>query len=318
MGSLLILTCRGWAQSPLPVGRFLTDSIELGRPFQYALVYRHRASLDVLFPDTARHFFPFRVRQVTTSATKTTGEGQNAISRDSAVYTLISFETEAVQPLQVPIRLVNATDCTTLFTLADTVFLRSRLAKIRQVAGRPDSQTLAVTTELVPLRQQLNYPVLGVVALGLSVVLALLYGFFGRAIRKQWILYQLRQRHSRFLREYNRLCRELSAETATDTANRAVISWKMYLERLEQQPYASLTTPEIAERTGDSRVAEALREADRMIYGGAFSSRSTEALRILRDVADQAYNRHRTTLIVSAGQPESLAQPDSAESSTAF
>ena len=302
-----------WAQPPvrLPKGQFLTDSIEIGRPFRYALTYRHTPSAEVLFPDTSLNFKPFRVKEVTVSPTETTGEGAKAISRDSAVYTLISFETDSVQLLQVPIRVLNLTDCTTLMSQLDTVFLRSRLTALRSGMATAQSLTLASETQLAPLQQQFNYPLLIEVVAAIGASITLLYLLFGRLARRQWHLFQLRQHHVRFLRDYNRLTRQLNASTVADIANQAVIRWKTYLEELENQPYASLTTPEIAERTGDDRVGDALREADRMIYGNAFSERSPDALRLLRDVAAQAYHRRRN-LFQSSEAADAATLPDAA------
>ncbi len=289
--------------SSAPIGRFLTDSIDVGRPFRYSLTYDHAPTVDVLFPDTARQFSPFRVQQVAVFPTLTSGSGSRAVSRDSAVYTLVSFETHPTQVLQTSVRLINERDCTRVLSTLDTVWLRSRLAPAG--SNKPTSFTLATNTALVPLRQQFNYPVLGVVLVGVSLLGVLVYVLFGRAGQRQWRLYRLRVEHVRFLREYNRLSRGLSPETAAETANQAVVVWKAYLEKLERQPYASLTTPEIAERTGDNRVADALREADRMIYGGTFSARSPEALRILADVATQTYHRRR--LVSGASRPRRSA-----------
>ncbi|MFD2571369.1 hypothetical protein ACFSUS_12040 [Spirosoma soli] len=315
-----LITTSGWSQSSvqpsLPVGRFLTDSIEIGRPFRYALTYRHAPRTEILFPDTAQHFAPYRVEDIAVFATQTTGTGFEAISRDSAVYTLVSFETDSIQLLQVPIRIINATDCTALLTQVDTVFLRSKLTPaLSSGSAGPTALTLATSTQLAPLRQQFNYPVLGAGVVGLGLIAAIIYGLFGRAIRRLWRIYQLNRRHERFLREYNRLSLTLDAFTAAETANQAIISWKAYLEELDRKPYASLTTSELAERMNDERVTSALREADQMIYGGAFTPQSQPALRVLADVATQAYHRRRAQLQASANEPELVGYTDSAESS---
>ena len=288
---------------PSPVGRFLTDSIDIGRPFQYALTYRHSPTTDLLFPDTASRFAPYRVQKVALFTTRTTGTGLDAVSVDSAVYTLLSFETDSAQMLRVPIRLLNSTDCTDLFTRTDTVFLRSQLRPRGNGLTNYSSLTLATETTLAPLQQQFNYPVLGLFVAGLAVASGLLHWIFGRAIRRQWRLYQLNRRHEQFLREVNRLSLGINVDNAADTANQAVISWKTYLEKIERRPYSSLTTSEIAERVDDERVTNALREADRMIYGGAFSAQSAASLRVLSDVATQRYYHQRANLEIAAGRP---------------
>lgn len=305
------------SRQPMLQGRFLTDSIEIGQPFYYSLTFRHAAMVDVLFPDTARHFAPYRVKQVAIFPTYTTGKGPEAISRDSAVYTLVSFEIDSMQFLRVPVRVLHETDCTAQWTQLDTVFLRSQLPKSVALATGTRALTLATETQLATLQQQFNYAALAKGALSVGIAGLILYWLFGQAIRKQWGLFVLYRQHLRFQNEYNRLNRNLNAYTASETANRAVVMWKSYLETLDKQPYTSLTTPELAERMNDERVTDALREADRMIYGGAFSPLSQQALLVLGEVASQAYNRSRHQLVQQSAQSAPAAdQSHSSETSS--
>lgn len=236
-------------------------------------------------------------------ATKTTGSGAAAISRDSAVYTLVSFETDSVQLLTVPIRVINKTDCTALWTKTDTVFLRSKLL----IAALADSSRsmpvpkLLTETNLAPLQQQFNYTALFAGFLLVSLATLGLYGLLGGAVLRYWKLFQLHRNHRRFLKEYNQLIQNINAISASETAQRAVMTWKVYLERLDAQPYNSLTTPELADRMKDDRVLSALREADQMIYGGAFSVDSLPALRLLSNVATNRYLRYRTRMRQDSG-----------------
>ena len=286
------------ARNAVPTGQFLTDSVDIGRPFQYSLMYRHPASVDVLFPDTARSFAPYRVQKVSVFATQTTGSGTGAISRDSAVYTLVSFETDSVQLLKVPVRVIHEADCTAHWTRTDTVFLRSKLPVFTLTDSSQSMPVpeLITETNLAPLQQQFNYTALiagflltGLVALGL-------YGLLGQTVLRYWQLFQLRQNHRRFLKEYSQLVHSINAFSASETARRAVMLWKVYLEELDGQPYSSLTTPELAIRMKDDRVLSALREADRMIYGGAFSTDSLSALWLLSKIATNRYQRYRTRI----------------------
>ena len=280
----------------MPQGHFLTDSIEIGRPFQYALTYRHAATKDVLFPDTARSFVPYRVQNVTVFATQTSGNGPSAVSMDSAVYTLISFRIDSVQRLRVPVLLIHDADCTAQWTMTDSVFLRSKLPATLLDSTRRLVPILATETDLALLQQQFNYWALAVGFMGAGLITFILYRLFGRSIRQRWTLYQLKRRHIRFLNEFNRLSRRINSYTASETANQAVVMWKMYLEMIDLQPYTSLTTPELAARINDERVTNALREADRMIYSGAFSVESLPALRLLGEVATNSYHQVRDRL----------------------
>ena len=215
-------------------GQFLTDSVDIGRPLQYSLVYRHSAATDVLFPDTARNFTPYRVQKVSVFATQTTGSGAAAVSRDSAVYTLVSFETDSVQVLKVPVRVIHETDCTALWTQTDTVFLRSKLP----VAAPADSSEsmpapeLLTETNLAPLQQQFNYTALVAGFLLASLVGFGLYGLLGRTLSRYWQLFQLRQNHRRFLKEYNQTTQSINSFSASEIARRAVMLWKVYLEQV--------------------------------------------------------------------------------------
>ncbi len=280
-----LLSLPGLAQ---PVGRFLDDTIEVGRPFRYALTVRHWASQDVFYPDTARQFAPFLVQNVAVFPTRTV----NRVSIDSAVYTLVSFEVSRARVLQVPVYIANGADCTALLSSPDTVFLQSTVL----ATTRPDTLQLAADLALRPLPQEFNYAYLTVVVGAMGVLAAAIYILFGSLLRQRWRQYVLTRYHTRFLNEYNQLTRNLGAESTGDNTNQAIVNWKKYLERLEKKPYTSLTSSEIADRIGDDRLADALRETDRMIYGGSFTDQSPLALRVLRDVAVTAYQRRREAI----------------------
>ncbi len=271
-----------------PVGQFIDDTIEVGRPFRYALTVRHPASQDVFFPDTARQFAPFLVKDVAVFPTQTT----NKISVDSAVYTLVSFEVSRARVLQVPVYLANGSDCTALLSSPDTVFLQSTVL----ATTRPDTLQLAPEVKLTPLPQEFNYAYLTIAVGAMGVLAAAIYILFGAILRQRWQRYILARSHARFLAEYNQLTRNLGPESTGDTTNQAIVNWKKYLEQLEKKPYTSLTSSEIADRIGDDRLADALRETDRMIYGGSFTDQSPLALRILSDVAIATYQRRREAI----------------------
>lgn len=284
--------------TPRPEGHFLTDSFEVGRPFRYSLSVWHPAHQEVVFPDTARQFAPFLVRDIDIYPTRTDTTG----SLDSAVYTLVSFETAPAYLLRMPVYLVNPVDCTALWASTDTIFLRSALQ-----TSRPDTLQLATTTTLVPVKQMFNYPYLLTALLIAALTAGIIYSIFGRSIERHWALYLLYQRHVRFLKEYNQLIRGMDPETAADTANRMVVLWKTYLQKLKNKSFTSLTTREIIEHIADDRLGDALKEVDRMVYGGTFSPQSQAALRVLRDVATHAYYRRRAKIKASG---TAVSQPD--------
>ncbi|GAB3923647.1 hypothetical protein GCM10028804_22460 [Larkinella terrae] len=272
----------------VPKGVFLTDTIEIGKPFQYSLSIRHRPGVDVLFPDTARHFPPFLVRDVSFFSTKTDARG----SLDSSVYTLVSFETGPTQTLRVPVLLLRTpTDSTVVFSNTDTIRLRERIQTMR-----PDTLRLSTNTTVVSLRQQMNYPLLMTILAGICLLAGVLLLFFGRSIRTRIRRYQLYRQYLDFQRAFTRLTRGIGPETAHEDAGRAVVIWKKYMERLERKPFTSLTTREIVESVQDIRLADALKEIDGVIYGSVYSDQTQKSLRILNEVADDAYRRSSVQL----------------------
>ncbi|MFC5410637.1 hypothetical protein ACFPMF_15040 [Larkinella bovis] len=271
------------AFAQVPKGVFLTDTIEIGKPFQYSLSIRHRANIDVLFPDTSRHFAPFLVRDISIFSTKTDAKG----SLDSSVYTLISFETGPLQTLRTPVLLLRTpTDSIRVFSNTDTVRLRQRIQTLR-----PDTLRLSTATQVVMLQQQMNYPLLMTIVLGICALAGVLFLFFGRTIRTRIRRYQWFRQYQDFQRSFHRLTRNIGPETAHDDAGRAVVIWKKYMERLERKPFTSLTTREIVELVQDDRLAGALKEIDGVIYGSMYSDHTQQSLRVLNEVADSAYQR---------------------------
>jgi len=308
IGLVAPASAQNLAPSTIPVGKFLTDSIEIGRPFRYALSFRHPISEDVLFPDSTA-FAPFMVREKLFLPTRSDAQ----ISIDSAVYTLVSFEIQPQLTLRVPLYIVGPADCTVVFSSTDTLFFRSRFQ-----TARPDTLQLQTSTQITPLRQELNYPVLVIFLAGIGLLVGLVYALFARTINRKLALFRLRQRHLSFLREYNRLVRTLNADLATEIAYQAVIRWRNYLEGLEKQPYSTMTTPEIVERItkrqsglpgiNEQDVEEALKTADRMIYGDTYTDKSNESMRLLRTVAIQMYGQRRAVLIQSGATERVLNQ----------
>lgn len=292
---LLFCSINGPLRAQRPQGVFLSDSIDLGKPFQYALSIRHRSGVDVFFPDTAKNFSPFVVRDISVYPTRTNAAG----SLDSAVYTLVSFETQSAQTLSVPILLARSTgDCTALRTIADTVFLRERI-----LTSRPDTLRLATETRVRTLRQQMNYPLLFVIVAGVALLTGIVYLLFGKFIVVQYRLFRLYQRQREFERSYARLIRNLTPENASERAGKAVFIWKQHLEWLEKKPFTTMTTREVADSIKDPRLADALREADGIVYGGIFSEQTQAPLRVLCDMTVHSYHQRRRAVLDALRPP---------------
>lgn len=269
-----------------PVGSFQTDSIEIGRPIDYTLSYRHSPSAEVFFPDTTYNFYPFEIVRRNIFPTSTT----NGVSTDSVVYTLVTFDITKNQKLGLPIYLLSKRDCTAVYALTDSVFLKE------MIKTSLDSLQLKTDTKLLPLSQQVNYPKILTYLLGLLGVVLIIYAFFGRFIRKQYTLFLFGRRHKDFQTNYKKFTRSTLDDV---TIGKALVLWKKHLEWLEKRPYTSYTTKEIVSRLPSERLEEALREVDSAIYGGILSTQMPLAMSILLEKATELYKKRREELAAS-------------------
>ncbi|GAB2635295.1 hypothetical protein GCM10027035_30800 [Emticicia sediminis] len=282
--SCLLITKNSQAQKP--IGKFQTDSIELGRQIEYTLSYHHNPSAEVFFPDTTYNFYPFEIINRKMYPTVTT----NGVSVDSVIYTLVTFDISKNQKLRLPIYLLSKRDCTAVYSLADSVFLKE------MIKSPVDSLQLKTDVRLLPLSQQVNYPKILTYILGLLGLILIIYAFFGRFIRKQYTLFLFGRRHKDFQTNYKKFTRSTLDDV---TIGKALVLWKKHLEWLEKRPYTSYTTKEIISRLPNERLEEALREVDSAIYGGILSTQMPSSMEILLEKATELYKNRREELAAS-------------------
>jgi len=286
---LLIISCLlvlGISYAQKPIGRFQTDSIELGRPIDYSLSYHHNPSAEVFFPDTTYNFYPFEIIRRNIFQTLTT----NGVSIDSVIYTLVTFEITKNQKLGLPIYVLSKRDCTMVYSLTDSVFLKE------MIKTSVDSLQLKTDTKLLVLSQQVNYPKILTYILGILGVVLIIYALFGRFIRKQYTLFLFSRRHVDFLANYKKFTRSTLDDV---TIGKTLVLWKKHLEWLERRPYTSYTTKEIVSRLPSARLEDALREVDSAIYGGILSTQMPSAMNTLLDKATELYKNRREELAAS-------------------
>ena len=272
-----------------PKGKFLSDSIKVGLPVKYALSYRHKATVDIFFPDSSYNFAPFELENRAYFPTITDQNG----SLDSVVYTLISFEVSPMQELSLPVFVRAKQDCTRVFAPMDKVILESIISTESDI----DTMSLKKDTHLIPIKQQVNVPLILLVFIALSVLAALIFWFFGKPIRRQIQLFNFKRRYDDFQKLFQRLSRGTDdAQKRLENIEKAVVLWKKYIERLENKPFTTFTTKEILDNLDDNRLSDALREIDATVYGGVYSNKTIASLRILQELAEGLYLEHRQEL----------------------
>ncbi|WAC11045.1 hypothetical protein [Dyadobacter pollutisoli] len=284
--TLGIFTASG--QRIKPVGIFLSDSVEVGKPVYFSLIARHKPEVEVFFPDSSYNFSPFEIISQKSFSSVTDGRG----TLDSAVYQLVSFDVSQIQSLRMPVYVFQKKDCTAVFTAPDSVFLIKS-----NILNSGQKTTLQAETELLPLSREFNFSMLiGSIALIIGVV-GSIYWVFGQDIYKQWQLVKLQRRHLEYLRSFNRLMRNAREKNNIKDAEKAIIVWKNYLERLEKKPFATYTTREIMDNMPDDDLADALKNMDGIVYGQGKSQNMDVYLEVLKTGATRLYRAKRRFIL---------------------
>lgn len=289
---LLIITQRTIAQIPSwtpPKGKFLSDSVKVGLPVQYALSYRHKATADVFFPDSAYNFTPFEMVKREYFNTVTDQHG----SLDSVIYTFISFEVMPIQELSLPVYVRAKRDCTRVFAPMDYVILSSIIKSNVNI----DTLSLKKDTRLIPIAQQVNFPLIFLIIIGLLLIIGMVFWFFGKPIRRQISLFNFKRRYDDFRKLFQRLSRGTEdAKKRLENIEKAVVLWKKYIERIENKPFTTFTTKEILDNLKDNRLSDALREIDATVYGGVYSNQTIASLQVLQELAEGLYRERRVEM----------------------
>jgi hypothetical protein len=286
---ILFITQKTIAQVPSwtpPKGKFLSVSMKVGLPVQYALSYRHDPNKDVFFPDSTYNFAPFELVDRKYFPTVTNELG----SLDSVVYTLISFDVTPTQQLSLPVYVRAKQDCTRIFAPMDYVVLQSIIKPNTSI----DTMQLKKDTRLIPIAQQINFPLIFLIILGILVLVSIIFWFFGEPIRRQVRLFNFSRRYDDFQKLFQRLSRGTDDnKKRLENIEKAIVLWKKYIERLENKPFTTFTTKEILDNLKDNRLADALREIDATVYGGVYSKKTIASLQILQELAEGLYRERR-------------------------
>lgn len=250
------------AQSLKPQGHFSADTLKVGEPVYYTLTFRYPRGLEVVFPNENANYAPFEYLDRQFAPTRS----DSLFSYDSVVYEISTFELDSIQSLTLPVYVVEENksgraDSTAIYADIDSIFLRQILVQM------PDSLALKQNTNLQAVPLQFNYPYL-LVGVGAVLILAiLLYVLFGKRLRRQWRIYQLRRANRKFVAGYAQSLATLQAEPSEQHAEASLVMWKAYMEKLSHIPYTKMTTREIVQLTSGTDVEEELRAIDRNIYG---------------------------------------------------
>jgi hypothetical protein len=261
--ALAVLCCgRASGQQISTKAYFLKDSVKIGEEVPFVLSATYPNALNVLFPDSTFDFSPFEYARKAYFPTRS----DSAMSTDSAVYYLATFEIESVQKLSMPVYVVRSGDSTAIYARPDSVYL-IELVTDAELQTEPTENT-----EYVEVETETNYPLLAAIV-GVVLLIAILVAvFFGKNILRAYRRRRMARLHKRFTERFAALVNEASGERPARKPEFVLNVWKQYVEGLDKMPLTKMTTKEIVKVYDDAELRERLRHLDRVIYGGERSN----------------------------------------------
>jgi hypothetical protein len=269
-----------------PVGYFIKDSTAIGVPLYYSLSFKHPAKMEVIFPGKDFLYAPFDFYETKYFPTRTTSGG----SLDSVVYKLATFEIDKVQKIALPVFILTPKDCVTIYAEPDSIFLKEL------VKGNLKNLSTRENVQPQKLEELVNYPYWLAGFGAFAVVLFIGWLALGKRLRRALSLYQFQARHTRFLREFNRLSNRFASRNAINDIEKALTIWKKHLEYIEDQPFSTYTSKEISQVVPNTELAHSLKMIDRVIYGKSIASDIIESLEVLKEFSILRYETKQESL----------------------
>ncbi|MBK6976860.1 MAG: hypothetical protein IPH28_06855 [Cytophagaceae bacterium] len=272
---LLMLILPGLGYGQKPKGRFLSDTLEVGRNIKFALSLTHNSKHPVTFPDSTHNYKPFELIEIEYFPTQTLG----GVSLDSAVYTLLSFSTDSILSLSLPVNYLKTGK--NQFSDKEFVRLHSAISQ-KTISG----YQLEASTGFFEVPIDFNYPKI-LYFLGLLIAIsAVIWLIFGKFFIRTYKIWRYKNKHRGFLSIYKRLGRNIENQKIV---SEVLLVWKKHMAWLIRKPIESMSTKEISETIPNDRLTEALKEFDLAIYGGKISSHLSIAMIIMQDAATEAF-----------------------------
>ena len=256
-------------------GRFLVDSIKIGEQVPYSLTAFYPSSSNLVFPDSTFSFAPFEFSKKKYFQTKT----KDNLSYDSVVYFVTTFEIDSIQTLKLPVFEIHKKDCTAVFSESDTLFLKHLVTQKTDSIDAP-ALPLKTNTTYQNVKWLLDYPFLLAIVGVLLIASVVVWIIFGKKIKRYFKARKLSKNHEAFLNKFTTTVSELSVNYSPSKAEKTMLLWKNYMEKLSARPFTKSTSKEIVIQEKDEALGRALQVIDRMVYGGsAFTSEPFDSLR---------------------------------------
>ncbi len=268
------------SQEVKPKGVFLVDSAKIGEQIPYSLSIRYPKQMEFLFPDSNYNFFPFEFISKDFFITRT----DSLRSVDSAIFYLSTFEIEPIQKLFLPVFMISQGDSIVLYPPVDSIHLKALINQL------PDSLNIKANSEYSEVFFDFNYPYLLIGVGGFMLLVVVGFLIFGKSIKRQYLLFRLKRNHRRFTQKFYLLIADLKSREGSLNAEKMLVTWKKYMEKLENIPYTKLTTKEIVSYPDNNSIIDYLKDVDKSIYGSIKIEKLYESFENLEYFTEERYN----------------------------
>ncbi|MEO9481813.1 MAG: hypothetical protein ABJG47_00115 [Ekhidna sp.] len=267
------------AQEVAVRGGFLEDSLVIGQNVNFWISATYPPSQEMVFPDSLYAFTPFEISGKKFFPT----EIRNNLAYDSTIYTLQSFEIDKVQYLKLPATILTGGDSTIIETSLDSIFL-TELAPVVT-----DTTTLKTNLDYQLVDTEFNYPLMYYILGGVIILTIVLLLIFGKRIIKWFKLRRLRGQYEQFSEVFSGYIKRLSVDPDPDLAEKALVLWKRYQQRLDKIPFSVFTTKEILRQDFTQELEEPLKSVDRVVYGKRVQENVFQDFQQIEDFTQHRY-----------------------------
>ncbi|WP_424961692.1 hypothetical protein [Ekhidna sp.] len=277
----LLCTFHLHAQEITVKGGFVEDSLLIGQDVNYWMSASYPPELEMVFPDSLYMFTPFEFSNKTYYPTQIV----DGLAFDSTVYTIQSFEIDRVQYLKLTAVILNGSDSTVIETPLDSIFL-TELAPVVT-----DSTKLKTNLDYQAVDRQFNYPLMYYILGGLILLIIILLLIFGKRILKWIKLRRLRMQYEQFSEVYNEYIKKLKVDPKPELAEKALVFWKNYQQRLDKVPFSVMTTKEILNQDFAGELKEPLKSIDSVVYGKRVQKNIYQDFQQIEDFTQDRYTK---------------------------
>ncbi len=277
----LIFTLNVSGQEVSVNGGFIEDSLLIGQDVNFWISATYPPDLEMVFPDSLYTFGQFELSSKAYFPTQI----REGLAYDSTVYSIQSFEIDQVQYLKLPAFIINSGDSSIIETPLDSIFLKE-LAPIVS-----DTTTLKTNLDYQLVSTQFNYPLMYYILGGVVLLLIILLLIFGKRIIKWLKLRRLKSQYNQFSEVFNSYIKKLKVDPDPELAEKALILWKNYQQRLDKVPFTVLTTKEILSEEFTQELEKPLKSVDRVIYGKRVQEDVFQDFEQIEDFTQDRYSK---------------------------